>query len=74
MWISKPTGLNQGKGIFLLKSQEDISAFRLKLQHMEGSQESRKLQHRQPQARIVQQWVNIIQINVRVAFFMSIPQ
>ncbi len=59
MWICKPTGLNQGRGIFLLKNQEDVAAFRLKLQHMEDSQTNRKMHHRQPQARIVQQWVNI---------------
>ncbi|XP_026187794.1 protein polyglycylase TTLL10 isoform X2 [Mastacembelus armatus] len=57
MWICKPTGLNQGKGIFLLKSQEDISAFKLKLQLMEDCQAKRKMHHRQPQARIVQHYI-----------------
>ncbi|XP_076597811.1 protein polyglycylase TTLL10 [Chaetodon auriga] len=57
MWICKPTGLNQGRGIFLLKSQEDIAAFRLKLQHIEDSQASRKMHQRQPQARIVQHYI-----------------
>uniref|UniRef100_UPI0037E7CA15 protein polyglycylase TTLL10 n=1 Tax=Semicossyphus pulcher TaxID=241346 RepID=UPI0037E7CA15 len=57
MWICKPTGLNQGRGIFLLKSQEDVAAFRLKLQHAEDSQASRKTHHRQPQARIVQHYI-----------------
>lgn len=54
VWICKPTGLNQGRGIFLLKSQEDVAALRLKLQHMEDSKASRNLRHHQPQARIVQ--------------------
>ncbi|XP_035501982.2 protein polyglycylase TTLL10 [Scophthalmus maximus] len=56
MWICKPTGLNQGRGIFLLKSQDDIDAFRLKLQHMEESQ-ANKMHHCQPQARIVQHYI-----------------
>ena len=58
MWICKPTGLNQGRGIFLLQSQEDISAFRLKLQSNEESQCNRKIPVRVPQARIVQRWVD----------------
>lgn len=60
MWICKPTGLNQGRGIFLLRSQEDVAAFRLKLQQAEDLQASRKMSHRQPQARIVQQWVKTL--------------
>ncbi|XP_028439794.1 protein polyglycylase TTLL10 isoform X1 [Perca flavescens] len=56
MWICKPTGLNQGRGIFLLKSQEDIAAFRLKLKHTEDCQ-ARKMHRRQPQARIVQHYI-----------------
>ncbi|XP_062282593.1 protein polyglycylase TTLL10 [Scomber scombrus] len=57
MWICKPTGLNQGRGIFLLKSQEDVAAFRLKLQDTEVSQANRKTRHRRPQARIVQHYI-----------------
>ncbi|XP_068588958.1 protein polyglycylase TTLL10 isoform X2 [Cebidichthys violaceus] len=57
MWICKPTGLNQGRGIFLMKSQEDVAAFRLKLQHTEGSQANKKMHQRQPQARIVQHYI-----------------
>ncbi|XP_063748444.1 protein polyglycylase TTLL10 isoform X2 [Eleginops maclovinus] len=57
MWICKPTGLNQGKGIFLLKSQEDVVSFRLKLQHTEDSQANRKMLQRPPQARIVQHYI-----------------
>lgn len=55
MWICKPSGLNQGRGIFLLKSQEDIRAFRLKLQNMEDSQAGRRMLQRQPQPYIIQQ-------------------
>ncbi|XP_074538075.1 protein polyglycylase TTLL10 isoform X2 [Halichoeres trimaculatus] len=57
MWICKPTGMNQGRGIFLLKSQEDVAAFRLKLQHLEERQSSRKTLHRPPQARIIQHYI-----------------
>ncbi|XP_058497819.1 protein polyglycylase TTLL10 isoform X1 [Solea solea] len=57
MWICKPTGLNQGRGIFLLKSQEDLTAFRLKLQNMEENQANRRMQHCQRQARIVQHYI-----------------
>ncbi|XP_032376306.1 protein polyglycylase TTLL10 isoform X2 [Etheostoma spectabile] len=57
MWICKPTGLNQGRGIFLLKNQEDVAAFRLKLQHTEDRQANRKMHGRQPQARIVQHYI-----------------
>lgn len=54
IWICKPTGLNQGRGIFLLKSQEDVAAFRLKLQDTA----SRRTLHCQPQPYIVQQYVD----------------
>ncbi|XP_040049265.2 protein polyglycylase TTLL10 isoform X3 [Gasterosteus aculeatus] len=54
MWICKPTGLNQGRGIFLIMNPEDVAAFRLKLQHTE---EHKKMHHRQPQARIVQHYI-----------------
>ncbi|CAJ1055374.1 protein polyglycylase TTLL10 isoform X6 [Xyrichtys novacula] len=57
MWICKPTGLNQGRGIFLLKNQEDVAAFRLKLQHEQEHQTTRRTHHRQPQARIVQHYI-----------------
>ncbi|XP_029013265.1 protein polyglycylase TTLL10 isoform X2 [Betta splendens] len=58
MWICKPTGLNQGRGIFLLKNQEDVTAFRQKLQHMEDRRASRKIYHRQPQAFVVQHYIH----------------
>ncbi|XP_030279131.1 protein polyglycylase TTLL10 isoform X2 [Sparus aurata] len=57
MWICKPTGLNQGRGIFLLKCQEEVAAFRLKLQHMEDRRASSQMHHHQPQARIVQHYI-----------------
>ncbi|XP_067382940.1 protein polyglycylase TTLL10 isoform X2 [Channa argus] len=57
MWICKPTGLNQGRGIFLLKNQDDVAAFRLKLHHIEDSQANKKMHHLQPQAHIVQHYI-----------------
>uniref|UniRef100_A0A4W6BNA7 Tubulin tyrosine ligase like 10 n=1 Tax=Lates calcarifer TaxID=8187 RepID=A0A4W6BNA7_LATCA len=44
MWICKPTGLNQ-------------AALRLKLQQMEDRQANRRMYHCQPQARIVQHYI-----------------
>ncbi|CAL1605346.1 unnamed protein product [Knipowitschia caucasica] len=54
MWICKPTGLNQGRGIFLLKSHEDVNALRERLQH--GHQHRKTPLHRQ-QARVVQKYI-----------------
>lgn len=55
MWICKPTGLNRGRGIFLLKSREEVEALRLKLQLLD---DGRKRPQRRPQACVVQRWVN----------------
>ncbi|KAK2851103.1 hypothetical protein Q5P01_007379 [Channa striata] len=57
MWICKPTGLNQGRGIFLLRNQDDIAAFKLKLHHIKDSQANRKMHYRRPQAHIVQHYI-----------------
>ncbi|XP_073678785.1 protein polyglycylase TTLL10 [Garra rufa] len=57
MWICKPTGLNQGRGIFLLRSPEDITAFRERLQNTMEQQSNRKSPFNLPQARIVQQYI-----------------
>ncbi|XP_069040067.1 protein polyglycylase TTLL10 isoform X2 [Lepisosteus oculatus] len=56
-WICKPTGLNQGRGIFLLRTQEEINAFQAKLQSIEDSQQHRATPFRCPQARIVQRYI-----------------
>uniref|UniRef100_A0A673MA12 Protein polyglycylase TTLL10-like n=1 Tax=Sinocyclocheilus rhinocerous TaxID=307959 RepID=A0A673MA12_9TELE len=57
MWICKPTGLNQGRGIFLLRTPEDITAFRERLQNTIEQQSNRKSLFNLPQARIVQQYI-----------------
>lgn len=58
MWICKPTGLNQGRGIFLLKNQQEVVEFRLKLQSLEDNRAGQRTPYRQTQASIVQRWVN----------------
>ncbi|XP_057684366.1 protein polyglycylase TTLL10 [Corythoichthys intestinalis] len=57
MWICKPTGLNQGRGIFLLRSAEDVAALKLKLQHKGELHGNKKMLHRQPQAYVVQHYI-----------------
>ncbi|XP_072553536.1 uncharacterized protein ttll10 [Salminus brasiliensis] len=56
MWICKPTGLNQGRGIFLLRTLEDITAFRDRMEKknilMNG-----KSPFRMPQAQIAQRYI-----------------
>ncbi|TSR39551.1 Protein polyglycylase TTLL10 [Bagarius yarrelli] len=37
IWICKPTGLNQGRGIFLLHTPADIAAFRTRMQMLADS-------------------------------------
>ncbi|XP_061831191.1 protein polyglycylase TTLL10 isoform X3 [Nerophis lumbriciformis] len=57
MWICKPTALNQGRGIFLLKSLQDVVAFKVKLQDIEDRRAKAKTLQRQPQAYIVQHYI-----------------
>ena len=60
IWICKPTASNQGKGIFLLRSQEEAAALQAKTQRLEDDPVYRKMPFRAPQARIVQRccsWV-----------------
>ncbi|XP_036447385.1 protein polyglycylase TTLL10 isoform X2 [Colossoma macropomum] len=57
MWICKPTGLNQGRGIFLLRNLEDIMAFRAKIENKADGLTNRKFPFRMPQAQIVQRYI-----------------
>ncbi|XP_041130153.1 protein polyglycylase TTLL10-like isoform X2 [Polyodon spathula] len=50
-------GLNQGRGIFLLKTAEDMENFRSRLQNVEENPLYRKIPFKSPQARIVQRYV-----------------
>ncbi|XP_063292949.1 inactive polyglycylase TTLL10 [Pelobates fuscus] len=54
-WICKPTGLNQGRGIFLLKTPEQIKDLQCQLQAMDD--DNKKTPHKGPQARIVQRYI-----------------
>ncbi|XP_051518103.1 protein polyglycylase TTLL10 isoform X3 [Myxocyprinus asiaticus] len=57
LWICKPTGLNQGRGIFLLRTPEDITGFRERLQNTIEQQSDRKSPFSMPQARVVQRYI-----------------
>ncbi|KAG8505500.1 Protein polyglycylase TTLL10 [Galemys pyrenaicus] len=57
MWICKPTASNQGKGIFLLRSQEEVAALQTKTQSLEDDPIYRKMWFRMPQARVVQRYI-----------------
>ena len=56
MWICKPTASNQGKGIFLLRNQEEVAALQAKTQSIEDDPTYRKMPFRAPQARVVQRF------------------
>nr|XP_035966104.1 protein polyglycylase TTLL10-like [Halichoerus grypus] len=57
IWICKPTASNQGKGIFLLRNQEEVAALKVKTQSIEDDPIYRKLPFRAPQARVVQRYI-----------------
>ncbi|XP_053776415.1 inactive polyglycylase TTLL10 isoform X2 [Desmodus rotundus] len=57
MWICKPTASNQGKGIFLLRNQEEVAALQAKTQSIEEDPIHRKMPLRAPQARVVQRYI-----------------
>ncbi|XP_033702019.1 inactive polyglycylase TTLL10 isoform X5 [Tursiops truncatus] len=57
MWICKPTASNQGKGIFLLRNQEEVAALQAKTQSIEDDPIYRKMPFRAPQARVVQRYI-----------------
>ncbi len=50
IWICKPTGLNQGKGIYLVR---DLEEFQKQQQEKEEKKPNKK-PHRQQMGRIVQ--------------------
>ncbi|KAA0707086.1 Protein polyglycylase TTLL10 [Triplophysa tibetana] len=62
MWICKPTGLNQGRGIFLMRTPEEIAAFRERLQGTTEQQTNKRSPLSLQQARVVQQWKRMEQI------------
>ncbi|XP_059511653.1 protein polyglycylase TTLL10-like isoform X2 [Stegostoma tigrinum] len=58
IWISKPAGSNLGKGIFLLKCQEDFLDFRAKLESIEKDTSSSMYCYGLPSNRIVQRYLH----------------
>ncbi|KAI5095675.1 inactive polyglycylase TTLL10 [Silurus meridionalis] len=57
IWICKPTGLNQGRGIFLLHTPEDIAAFKGKMQMLADSHTNKKIPFCRSQAMIAQRYI-----------------
>ncbi|XP_063091325.1 inactive polyglycylase TTLL10 isoform X1 [Cavia porcellus] len=57
MWICKPTASNQGKGIFLIRSQEELATLQAKIQSMDDGPLHCKIPFRGPQARVVQRYI-----------------
>ncbi|XP_032216875.1 inactive polyglycylase TTLL10 isoform X7 [Mustela erminea] len=57
IWICKPSACNQGKGIFLLRNQEEVAALQVKTQSIEDDPIYRKMPFRAPQARVVQRYI-----------------
>ncbi|KAI5612254.1 inactive polyglycylase TTLL10 [Silurus asotus] len=57
IWICKPTGLNQGRGIFLLHTPEDIAAFKGKMQMLADSHTNKKIPLCRSQAMIAQRYI-----------------
>ncbi|XP_076987164.1 inactive polyglycylase TTLL10, partial [Tamandua tetradactyla] len=57
MWICKPTASNQGKGIFLLRTREDIAALQAKAPGLEDHPSYLRAPFRGPQARVVQRYI-----------------
>ncbi|XP_040181927.1 inactive polyglycylase TTLL10 [Rana temporaria] len=56
-WICKPTGLNQGRGIYLLKNQEQVDTLQSQIQTMMENSMAKKIPAKCPQARIVQRYI-----------------
>ncbi|GAA6107251.1 protein polyglycylase TTLL10 isoform X1 [Tachysurus ichikawai] len=57
IWICKPTGLNQGRGIFLLHTSEDIAAFRARMQMLAESKTNKEIALSMSQAMIAQRYI-----------------
>ncbi|XP_078415361.1 protein polyglycylase TTLL10-like [Cetorhinus maximus] len=58
IWISKPAGSNMGKGIFLLKCQDDFLDFRAKLESVEQNASNKTYYYGLPINRIVQRYLH----------------
>ncbi|XP_062889088.1 protein polyglycylase TTLL10-like [Mobula hypostoma] len=58
IWISKPAESSQGKGIFLLKTLDDLKAFHEKLESTEENPYVRMCFYNSPINRIVQRYID----------------
>ncbi|XP_053136896.1 inactive polyglycylase TTLL10 isoform X2 [Hemicordylus capensis] len=58
IWICKPTGSNQGRGIFLLKNYASVRELQAKLLSVEEDPMYKKVPYKIPQARIVQRYID----------------
>lgn len=60
IWICKPTGMNQGKGIYLVNSREQL----IEKLNMNGVDDSsaRRSQVRPPQGRVIQRYLLTYQV------------
>ncbi|XP_069774297.1 protein polyglycylase TTLL10 [Narcine bancroftii] len=58
IWISKPAGSNLGRGIFLLKCQEDLLDFRKRVESVEQNFHCKRSYNSLPFNRIVQRYVH----------------
>ncbi|XP_069097205.1 inactive polyglycylase TTLL10 [Pleurodeles waltl] len=58
LWICKPTGMNQGRGIFLLKSKESVNTLCTQLQALDEDPGYRRAAYKSSQARIVQRYIH----------------
>ncbi|XP_035697819.1 protein polyglycylase TTLL10-like [Branchiostoma floridae] len=57
-WICKPTGMNRGRGIFFISSQEEVTALQERLEMMTQNRQRARLPFKGPMARIIQRYVN----------------
>ncbi|XP_019627906.1 PREDICTED: protein polyglycylase TTLL10-like [Branchiostoma belcheri] len=57
-WICKPTGMNRGRGIFFISSQEEVTALQERLEVMTQNRQRARLPFKGPMARVIQRYVN----------------
>ncbi|XP_067826146.1 protein polyglycylase TTLL10-like [Heptranchias perlo] len=57
IWICKPSNLQEGRGIFLLRSREDLAVFRAKLESIEENPLIKAPQYNSSIHRVVQRYV-----------------
>uniref|UniRef100_UPI00398E805D protein polyglycylase TTLL10-like n=1 Tax=Pristiophorus japonicus TaxID=55135 RepID=UPI00398E805D len=57
IWICKPSNLQEGRGIFLLRSREDLSVFRAKLESVADNPITKPSQYNSIIHRVVQRYV-----------------